>query len=102
MSIKKKFLKTRPVCKVTFRVAKDDAPNAKSIHLAGDFNGWDKWGTPMKRLKGGSFRLTLDFSTGKDYQFRYLIDGQTWLNDPQADGYVSSGFQDSDNFVVSL
>jgi hypothetical protein len=56
----------------------------------------------MKRLKGGSFRLTLDFSTGKDYQFRYLIDGQTWLNDPQADGYVSSGFQDSDNFVVSL
>jgi 1,4-alpha-glucan branching enzyme len=102
MSIKKQFLKTRPVCKVTFRLPREEAENAESVNLAGDFNGWNPSGTPMKKLKDGSFSLTLDFSTGKDYQFRYLVDGRTWINDSRADRYVSSGFQDSDNFVVSL
>ncbi|HDI59484.1 MAG TPA: glycoside hydrolase [Desulfobacteraceae bacterium] len=102
MSIKKQFLKTRPVCKVTFRLSRDDARDAQSACLAGDFNGWNKSGVPMKRLKNGSFSLTLDLATGKDYQFRYLIDGHTWVNDPRADRYVSSGFGDSDNFVVSV
>lgn len=102
MSIKKQFLKTRPICKVTFRLSREDARDAKSVCLTGDFNGWDKSGAPMKKLKDGSFSLTLDFATGKDYQFRYLLDGGTWVNDPEADRYVASGFRDSDNSVVSV
>jgi 1,4-alpha-glucan branching enzyme len=102
MSIKKQFLKTRPVCKVTFRLSKDDANDAASVCLAGDFNGWDKTATSMKKLKDGAFSVTLELAAGKDYQFRYLLDGQTWINDPMADRYVSSGYRGSDNFVVSI
>ena len=39
MSIKKQFVKTKPVCKVTFSVAAKEA-NAASV--VGDFNNWDQ------------------------------------------------------------
>lgn len=102
MSIKKQFLKTRPVCKVTFRLSKDDVQNADSVHITGEFNGWNKLKTPMKQLKNGSFTVTLDLEKNNDYQFRYLVDKQIWINDAEADKYVPSGFSGSDNSVVSV
>lgn len=102
MSIKKQFLKTRPVCKVTFRLSADDVENADSVYIVGDFNDWNKLQTPMRKLKDGSFTLTLDLEKDRDYAFRYLIDKQTWYNDPEADQYVSSGFSDSQNAVVCV
>ena len=56
----------------------------------------------MKKLKNGAFTLTLDLEAGRNYQFRYLMDDQTWINDPAADNYVPSGFSGSDNAVVSI
>ena len=100
--IKKKFLKSRPVCKVTFRVPKEDAMEAKSIHLTGEFNGWNKQEIPMKKLKNGSFTVTLDLEKNNDYQFRYIIDNRKWINEPQADRHVPSGFVGSENSVISV
>lgn len=102
MSIKKQFLKTRPICKVTFRLSKKDVNDAKSVHITGDFNNWEKPGTPLKSFKNGSFAITLDLEKDRDYAFRYLIDKQTWFNDPEADQYVNSGFSDSQNAVVCV
>ncbi len=102
MGIKKQFLKTRPICKVTFRLSKEDAENADAVHIVGEFNNWDKLNTPMKKLKNGSFSITLDLEQNSDYQFRYLIDKQTWINDAEADKFVPSGFSGSQNFVVSV
>jgi 1,4-alpha-glucan branching enzyme len=102
MSIKKQFLKTRPICKVTFRLSAKEAENADSVHITGEFNNWDKLNTPMKKLKNGSFTITLDLEQNTEYQFRYLIDKQSWINDTDADKLVSSGFSGSQNFVVSV
>ncbi len=102
MSIKKQFLKTRPICKVTFRLDADEVSHVDSVHITGDFNDWDKRKTPMKRLKDGSFTITLDLPANHDYQFRYFIDEETWLNDAEADRYIPSGFAGSDNSVVSV
>ena len=46
--IKKEFLKTRNVCRVTFRLPKIAAPDAKSICTVGDFNNWDIHANPME------------------------------------------------------
>lgn len=102
MGIKKQFLKTRPICKVTFRLSKEDTENADAVHIVGEFNNWDKLNTPMKKLKNGSFSITLDLEQNSEYQFRYLIDKQTWINDAEADKFVPSGFSGSQNFVVSV
>ena len=40
MSLKKQFLKSKPICKVTFCLMDDEVQNAKKIQLLGSFNAW--------------------------------------------------------------
>ncbi len=102
LSIKKSYLKTRPICKVTFRLSTEEALDANSIFLVGDFNNWHNTITPMKALKKGGFVVTLDLETDREYQFRYFFDRIIWKNDPDADRYVHSSYGDCDNSVVSV
>lgn len=98
--IKKEYLKRRNACKVTFRLPRIAALDAKSVCIAGDFNNWDIYANPMKRLKTGDYAITLELESGSEYQFRYLIDNSRWENDWNADKYVKSPYGDSDNSVV--
>lgn len=102
MSIKKRYLKSKPVCKCTFLLPKDAAPDAKAVNLVGDFNSWSLDGTPMKRLKSGDFKLELDLDAGQRYQYRYLIDGKKWENDWAADDYVPVPDLSVENSVVQV
>jgi len=98
--IKKQYLKSRNICKVTFRVSKEAVPDAHQVCIAGDFNEWNILSNPMKRLKNGDFTTQIELQPGRDYQFRYHIDDIRWENDWQADKYVPNPFGDSDNSVV--
>jgi len=100
MSIKKQYLKSKPVCKVTLSLPKEAAKTAKKVMVVGEFNDWNKKSLPMKKLKDGSFKTTIDLAPGKEYQFRYLIDSKKWENDWSADKYVSSGVALEENSVV--
>jgi 1,4-alpha-glucan branching enzyme len=102
MSIKKQPNKRMSVCTVTFQLTKGKVATAKDIHLVGDFNSWDTKATPMKKQRDGSFSVTLDLDLGKEYQYRYLIDGANWENDSDADKYIPSPFGDSENSVLIL
>ena len=102
MSIKRQYLKSKPVCKVTFRLQDEAANSAKKSHIVGDFNNWDIKSNPMKKLKNGSFTSTIDLETGKEYQFRYLLDETTWENDSDADRYVATPYGDSENSVIVI
>jgi 1,4-alpha-glucan branching enzyme len=100
--LKKQYLKTRPACKVTFRISKEAARSAQSIYLVGDFNAWDAQATPMSALKSGEFTVVLELDTATpEYQFRYRYDGSHWENDWEADGYVSNGV-DGENSLVRV
>ncbi len=94
--LKKRFFKTKDTCKVTFELPKDIA--AKSVALAGDFNGWNAQVTPLKKVKG-AWRVTLELQTGREYQYRYFVNDAEWHNDWLADKYVSNNV-DGDNSVV--
>ncbi len=100
MSLKKRFLKDRAICKVTFNLPKEAAGEAGTAHVVGEFNNWDVYATPMKRLKNGSFTVTIDLEKGAEYQFRYLIDETIWENDWSADKYVPSHYGNCENSVV--
>jgi 1,4-alpha-glucan branching enzyme len=102
MSLKKQLLKSKPICKVTFRISKDAAKNAKEIHVAGDFNNWSETETPLRALKSGEFTAMVEVSNDKaEYQFRYIYDGTTWENDWHADDYIDNGYG-VDNSVLRL
>jgi len=102
MSIKKQYLKNKPICKVTFRMPKEAAESAEKVHVVGEFNNWNIHATPMKKLKNGTFTVTVDLEQKRAYQFRYLMDETKWENDRQADGYVPTSYGDSDNSVIVI
>jgi 1,4-alpha-glucan branching enzyme len=97
---KKRYSKTKPVCKVTFVLPVLAAPSAEIVCLVGEFNNWSITQHPMKRLKNGDFSISIDLETGREYQFRYLIDDCRWENDWNADKYVATMYGDSENSVV--
>ena len=98
MAIKKQFLKSKPICKVTFEVA---AENAKSVAVVGDFNHWDKAASPLKKLKSGIFKATLSLAKDKAYEFRYLIDG-TYRNEKMADAFQWNAYANDENSVLKV
>lgn len=97
--IKKRYLKSRPVCKVTFRLPKEAARDAKRVTIVGDFNDWDENSTPLKKLKRGDWTVTLELEPGRRYRYRYLIDGVRWENDWQADDYVPNPYGSDDSII---
>lgn len=96
----KRRLKSRPVCKVTFKLSAKEASSAKKINIVGEFNDWDFHATPMKKLKDGTFTATVDLEQGKEHQFRYLLDNTDWRNEPMADKSVPTPYGDSENSVI--
>ncbi|MBE2280079.1 MAG: isoamylase early set domain-containing protein [Ignavibacteriaceae bacterium] len=103
MSIKKQYIKNSNVCKVTFRIPKEEGKAYKAASVVGDFNNWDAAKGEMSKLKkDGSFSAMLELESGKSYQYRYVLDGSNWLNDAEADGYVTSTFVSVQNCVLDL
>ena len=97
--IHKVFIETDggPVARVTFTLP--DSMWADKVYLVGDFNGWDCSSHRFQRDQAGRWTMTIDLELGRALQFRYLRDGQDWMNDEQADAYVHNRYG-SDNFVV--
>jgi hypothetical protein len=54
------------------------------------------------RRKSGSFNVTVDLESGRDYQYRYLIDGARWKNDSHADRYQGTHIVGVENSVVQV
>jgi len=72
---------------------------ADTIHVVGDFNEWSRTANPLKQRGDGVWQTTLVLESGRDYQFRYLINGKDWQNDWQADRYTPNPYN-ADNSVV--
>jgi len=56
-----------------------DAPGARCVQLAGDFNGWVADGNEMQP-SGRVWRKVVRLQPGR-YQYQYVVDGR-WLPDP--------------------
>ncbi|NNK88901.1 MAG: glycoside hydrolase [Flavobacteriaceae bacterium] len=98
MAIKKQYLKSKPVCKVTFSVP---AKEADKVAVVGTFNSWDTKATNLKKLKNGTFKGTVDLEKDNSYEFRYLVDGE-YVNDEQADAYAWNEYAAAENGVLNL
>lgn len=100
--IEKKYLKSKPICKVKFILPAESVTSGKTVAVVGDFNDWDTTVNPMKKQKTGVYACTLDLDVNQEYQFRYLVNGEIWLNDADADGYAPSNVSMEQNGLVSV
>lgn len=92
----KKFTPKRTICKVTFTMPAEVVK--KEIAIAGDFNDWDT--TPLKLDKEKTtWKTEVKLKPESEYKFKYLIDGEIWENDYEADAYVANAFGTEDSLV---
>ena len=94
--ITKDYSKTGRKCRVTFELPTSPA---ETVNLCGDFNNWDEVVQPLKRRKDGSFHTMVALRPGFEYRFRYLLDGERWQNDQQADAYAPNEFGSEDSIL---
>jgi 1,4-alpha-glucan branching enzyme len=88
---------TDGVTLVTFRLPAESG--ADRVQLVGEFSDW----TPLAMVpsNGGGHELTLPLQRGRSYRFRYLLDGERWENDWQADDYEPN-YYGGDDSVIDL
>ncbi len=80
----------------TFRLP--DVHGAQSAHVVGEFNEWSHTAHPMVRT-GEGFQAQIALDPGRAYRFRYLLDGERWENDWNADAYVPNEFGGDDSVI---
>jgi 1,4-alpha-glucan branching enzyme len=98
MSIKKQFIKTKPVCKVTFSV---EAKEANVASVVGDFNNWNPAEGELSKLKNGTFKGVFEMPKDASYEFKYVIDGN-YVNEPEADAFKWNDFAGAENGVLTV
>jgi anti-anti-sigma factor len=72
---------------VTFRCTAD----ASEALLVAEFTDWLTAPVPMARSVEG-FEVTVDLEPGRSYRYKYLLDGDRWVNDLAAGTYVENEF----------
>ena len=96
--ISKAYSKTGKNCRVTFRVPAREL-EAESVSVLGDFNEWNPETHPLQLRKNGTFSATVSLDGGRDYRFRYLVDGERWANEDDVEYLVPNGFGSADGVL---
>lgn len=77
------------------------APQARSVALIGDFNGWGSTAEVELVSSGdGIWSVAVPLPAGR-YQYAFLVDGQRWVTDPRAEQHVNDDFG-RQNAVVTI
>jgi 1,4-alpha-glucan branching enzyme len=74
---------------------------ADQIHLVGDFNSWDRESLPFRFTRQDTWQVELELEQGREYHFRYLVDGAHWRSDRHADRHVVGADGASDSVVIT-
>jgi len=95
--LKKKYFKTKDECEVTFEL---DSVDAESVALVTEANGWQPL-EMTKRRKDGVYYAKMRLPNESKVQFRYLVDGASWVNDSAADAYAANEFGGENSVVIT-
>jgi anti-sigma factor RsiW len=73
---------------------------ARSVAVAGDFNGWDA--VTMKKGEDGVWKTRLSLPPGR-YRYAFVVDKEKWVADPYSATVVDSGYGGVDSVLdISL
>ena len=95
--IQKTYFKTKDYCKVKFSFAGE---NAETVEILGLNSDWEN-AVVMSKKKDGSFTCDVSLPKNSQHEFKYLVNANEWLNEPEADGQNANVFG-GNNSVISL
>lgn len=67
-------------------------PDAQSVSVAGDFNGWDTARHLLRDPHGDGVWTGLIEVPAGVHKYMFVVDGEEWVTDPFAERYVDDGF----------
>jgi len=77
-----------------------NAPQARSVYLAGDFNSWNGEAYRLNREgREGTWEIKVPLEKGKVYVYNFVLDGTTWIADPAVDATIDDGFGGSGSLL---
>lgn len=94
--IQKTYLKTKDQCKVKFTMSLTDA---ERVEIRGLNNDWET-PIPMKKRKDGVFECVQSLPRHTQHEFKYLVNGTEWRNDPDADGEAPNEYGGTNSLLV--
>jgi 1,4-alpha-glucan branching enzyme len=74
---------------------------AERINLVGSFNDWDQHSLPFQLNRDGNWEIELELEAGREYHFRYLLDGEHWRDDWHADGHATNPYSGYDSVIIA-
>jgi hypothetical protein len=87
---------TAPTVDVVFSLPAD--VRADRVALCGEFNDWSTETTTLAHQGDGTWSVTVPLAPGT-YRYKYLLDGETWENGPNADRYEENAYGTQDSVV---
>jgi len=66
--------------------------SATSVSLGGNFNGWNTTRSQLAKDSSGLWQLAIEAPQPGRYQYKFLIDGERWMEDP------TNGMKVPDNY----
>ncbi|MEP6682574.1 MAG: isoamylase early set domain-containing protein [Parafilimonas sp.] len=94
--VQKTYYKTKDYCKVKFTMNFD---NAETIEISGLNSNWQNT-IIMSKKKDGSFTSEINLPKDSRHEFKYLVNNNTWVNEPEADGEQWNMFGGSNSVIT--
>lgn len=95
--VQKTYYKTKDYCKVKFSVKPEEAQSVEILGLNSDWSN----AVTMSKKKDGSFSVDVNLPKDSQHEFKYLVNQEEWINEPEADSEAPNIFGGT-NSIISL
>lgn len=94
--IQKTYFKTKDYCKVKFTFKGEDAETVEILGLNSDWQN----AIVMSKKKDGTFTCDVSLPKNTEHEFKYRVNEQLWINDPEADSQKPNAFGGANSVIV--
>jgi len=94
--VTKTYFKTKDYCKVKFSVKPE---NAETVEILGLNSDWEH-SIIMSKKKDGTFSSEVSLPKNSQHEFKYRINQNEWLNEPEADSQAINDFGGINSVIV--
>ena len=94
--IQKTYFKTKDYCKVKFTFTGE---NAETVEILGLNSDWQN-AVVMSKKKDGSFACDVSLPKNTEHEFKYRVNEQLWINEPEADSQKPNVFGGANSVIV--
>jgi 1,4-alpha-glucan branching enzyme len=94
--ISKTYFKTKDYVKVKFSLKPE---NAETVAIVGLNDDWETM-IHMSRKKDGNFSADVSLPKSSLHEFKYLVNENEWLNEPEADSENENMFGTTNSILI--